>query len=1358
MDRPSTWTDPKTGSTYEVLYDEPQASRPTTWTDPKSGDTYEVLYDDSPSTPALKQEPKTKADTEFTRGVMNVEKGSLLPEDYRELPKAFAGVPDQIKADIINAASSNLDDKKAGQYIYNKYKGAFGSPETLSQWVKYKRNPWGTAPVSFSYKEDGPQITVEAKGKDFTGLDRTAVDLNDTLQGIKAGAMNIGEGLPTIAARLLDESGLTDSSLDTVNKALDLIHSGEEPIDPLSGQYGTGHFIGEMGAMIPLTEVAPFVKALPGSKAAEAFDTALQGSIGSVLATGGKDPVENASLGALSGAALHAGIGTIASPFSKIKFGENKNIIDTSNPKVTIQTEVKEPSAPRDASEGLPPVSESARRVNDRKMTATRQKVDEVTKGWTNSPNFNVIRNTRALTKEQRDAIKADGAKLSQVEAFIAEDGTVHIISDNIKHPDDTSGIVFHEALHKGLANEFRKSLDGLLADIYELNYNVRREADKYMKDNPNVYAGESQHIRATEEALASMGEKGLIDQGTWARIVAHVRNWAREHGLGSYMRYTDNDVKAILRRAHQNVISGSETGTVTGNRYMYTGTRGASEQAARGSTASYDKYDEAVSMAEEHIEPNDYAVSFNIGGGNKYSLRKDNRPNRGKHVDDFFNSVREEMPDRTMTEEEARTRLESMYGAPSKVMRKKMEVDPTLGPKAVQVTEDAVNKALTIGKKIISHDASPREQAEYAYQIARAADWAAKIEGYKSDLGRALRMLQLVSEGRMDLKDVNLGELGNPDYLYKLAVRLENGAADPKILGETLRSVYKPNALDYITSFRYAMMLSSPASHMKNLVGNLTMTAIDLMTEAGASVLGQFRRGWSTEDRVHMRQVAAMFYGQMRAVADGATWKDVAKSWKEGHPAHMVSKIEDSKVILPSFLSAPQRALASVDSFFRSIIENGYFYSSAMKTALAEGHKGGKLSDRIEELVHNPTKEMVAWADRQAAIIQLVDEPSAFVKMFNSGARNLRGKGTNKGDKAAAEIAHFVMQNAVPFLRVRDRLFFSAVRHSPLAAFDRVWREDVAAGGGRRDKAIAQWMMGSTLVGLLLTKAMSGEATGNQKFDIKNIAKNAKQDSEGFQPNSVSFNGKWYSLDGFDLISNINPITAKIGADYRDGKLSDEAFYKEVWDLTGSVAMGLRDASAFAAVGDFYTKTAGDESEASQYGKNTAMSFAPSILKYSNQFPSIGGDDTVRETGGSLEGRLKSAIPGLSQTLPVKYDLLGREVKKEGKTVSGLLQSRTIDKSPVVKELSRLSSAMGGSVIVGPVKKSDLDQYGEVTPEMKSDYQRVSGYNINIQLQELVKNKEWMSQSDEDKVKDIRSLSSDIRKATREALFEDEQ
>lgn len=175
--------------------------------------------------------------------------------------------------------------------------------------------------------------------------------------------------------------------------------------------------------------------------------------------------------------------------------------------------------------------------------------VAEHTKDWKRGPQI-------IITEAPREAGNASGG--------LSDDGsTMYIYYDKVVNAADVKATVFHEGLgHFGLRDIFKKKLDGVLNAIYKTNKDMRLAADAWLKNHPKSYtnAGEDRTARAVEEVLAIHSESGIKDASLWARIKAVVRAFARRMGL-SDLAYTNDELDAIVARAHQRVMQSGELG-----------------------------------------------------------------------------------------------------------------------------------------------------------------------------------------------------------------------------------------------------------------------------------------------------------------------------------------------------------------------------------------------------------------------------------------------------------------------------------------------------------------------------------------------------------------------------------------------------------------------------------------------------------------------------------------------------------------------------------------------------------------------------------------------------------------------------
>lgn len=198
-----------------------------------------------------------------------------------------------------------------------------------------------------------------------------------------------------------------------------------------------------------------------------------------------------------------------------------------------------------------------------------KEAVQRITNGWTSKVDVNVVQSLDDLPPNLLKAVKAD--KAEDTYGFVAPDGTVHIIADNLDTPARATAILYHEALgHIGLETVFRKGLDDALTSLYKGNGKLKADVDAWMAENPDAYPKDANLLaRAVEEVLAERSETGPEKVSLLRKLVTLVRSFARQ--IGFPVEVSDADVRAILAMAHDQIINGTKTSTVVkGIRYAF--------------------------------------------------------------------------------------------------------------------------------------------------------------------------------------------------------------------------------------------------------------------------------------------------------------------------------------------------------------------------------------------------------------------------------------------------------------------------------------------------------------------------------------------------------------------------------------------------------------------------------------------------------------------------------------------------------------------------------------------------------------------------------------------------------------------
>lgn len=226
-------------------------------------------------------------------------------------------------------------------------------------------------------------------------------------------------------------------------------------------------------------------------------------------------------------------------------------------------------------------------------------RVNQLTEGWTNAPEIEVHTNFNDLPGIDSGAIGVttpEGKVLLNVENIARE-----AKATGVSPEDMIAAVTFHESLgHHGLTQKFGDELDNLLDRLYTSSPSIQRQVDEWMENNADSIGNElTPHIRATEEVLAEMSEKGKIDPTLMERLRAWVRNTGRKMGLD--LNFNDNEVKVILGMAH-NAATNGKARDVAANGYRY---------ARKRTLESFKDFDDEADLRRvqnsRYVEPTEY-------------------------------------------------------------------------------------------------------------------------------------------------------------------------------------------------------------------------------------------------------------------------------------------------------------------------------------------------------------------------------------------------------------------------------------------------------------------------------------------------------------------------------------------------------------------------------------------------------------------------------------------------------------------------------------------------------------------------------------------------------------------------------
>lgn len=765
-----------------------------------------------------------------------------------------------------------------------------------------------------------------------------------------------------------------------------------------------------------------------------------------------------------------------------------------------------------------------------------------------------------------------------------------------------------------------------------------------------------------------------------------------------------------------------------------------------------------------------------NIGAINPNKLDTLSTP---EEIDEILHELSAVNPSRKTTWKETEEEALARGLTPSRIAKRRGADGLASYLRAANIAlANQIDKVSSIQKRIETEGYSVALHERFLEEAARLKAVHARVNYDNSEVGRALNILKRVSQSRQQAKSISEalegldnGVLGDPEqfmkYLKLLQEQVDAGNQSGAI--RLVSDVFKPNAEDFIFRVWYNMLLSAPPTHMANFLGTAGNFVMDLLENTGAAIIGQGKR-FSNADRVRGREVAYRVYGALKGLTDAVTWSRTRESLNTGLTGNMPNmKIEGTNVytgddpilgFASGFLEAPTRALAGADEWWRNVLQLSNIYGLAVRNAGNKGLKGRAFWDEVSDLIANPTKEMIEASNHYTRVLQFMDKPSGL-------ARSLISAQTPKVDSTVpGRAVRGALKAAIPFIRTPDSLIRTSIRRAgPLGVFE---RENIAgwkAGGAERDKVKARLIMGSFLSFYLAAQAYNGSITGEGPSDYRKRAEWLAT----HQPNSIKIGDEWFSLAGLEPVStNVSGIATLVER-YKAGELSDEDFSKSAIAFAQGVGAVLVNNSYLEGLSDIVSMGSGDPQQAQNAVTNFVAGLAssattPAVLRAYTQSE----DTAIRDTTGDgtlsdrIVGRIKSAVPGLSEQLPQRFDVYGRGMERNrvASPFVTRIDTRMEEDDPVIVELADLASKTD-KVIVGPPQRTITTYNGEkrrLTAEEFQQYQQLSGFWTVEELRHEMADPYWNELDSEEKIEIIKEILADMRATAREYLFDTEE
>lgn len=525
--------------------------------------------------------------------------------------------------------------------------------------------------------------------------------------------------------------------------------------------------------------------------------------------------------------------------------------------------------------------------------------------------------------------------------------------------------------------------------------------------------------------------------------------------------------------------------------------------------------------------------------------------------------------------------------------------------------------------------------------------------------------------------------------------------------------------------------LLSNPATHMANTLSNSSVMFVR-MAERGvaakiSSLLGD-------EGGVAAGEATAQWFGMTQGLKDMFRYygklgrafvnEDVASfnAIKGQSPVEQLRISAGAKLEHPPSISSdafnlsstgwvgraadfggmtvriPGKALGLEDEFFKTVGYRMELSAQALRQATSETNTGrlaqNMIQERVAELIANPPDNLHLAAIDSATYQTFTKTPGELAKSI--------GKLTS----------HYpALKVILPFTRTPANILNFTFERTPLAPITKGFRANVAAGGARRDLALAQMAIGTGAMLSFADMTMSGQISGRGPAE-----KGQKQalTRTGWQPYSIKLGDRWVSYNRLD------PIGSLVGMSADATELLMEAQHDSLEDpdterlaVAGALAFAgnLTNKTYLSGLSSIVEALNDPQRSAESWAQRLAGSVIPAGVAQIERID----DPTVREVYSMMDA-IRARTPGLSADLPPRLDLWGQPFTTEsglGKPFDALspVYSRNPTENPIDQEIIRV-----GSNVTMPARRTsfngvtvDLSQH----PKAYARYVQLAGNEL---------------------------------------------
>lgn len=620
----------------------------------------------------------------------------------------------------------------------------------------------------------------------------------------------------------------------------------------------------------------------------------------------------------------------------------------------------------------------------------------------------------------------------------------------------------------------------------------------------------------------------------------------------------------------------------------------------------------------------------------------------------------------------------------------------------AIGFTEDLMRSRAGLLAK--GDAATPEDLAAFLGKVEKVSQVQQGFLGQRADVGRALNVLKSTkreAERAQALIDV-VNEYGGAESVHDLVKKLGD-YDNPAQVAAFAKEATKATTREMLVEAWKAGLVSGLRTNEVNFLSTLAFTSLKLPTEALTALTGRDR---PVGERVEYSEIPARAIGMLAGIRDGLKVAGaVIRTGEAPGP-----KTDTFKKAIPGtageVVRLPFRALSASDALLRTMIERGELYAQATRQAIVEQipMRDPRFMARVASLVDNPTPDMLDAA-------RVEGDRRVFTAPLGPG-----------GQAFQRTVREWGLEWVFPFTTTPGNIFKETARMTPGAnLLVREWKADYEAGGVRRDRAMAETLLGAAIMTSVVAAANEGLITGGGQPDKR---LRATDKAAGVKPYAIKMHGRYY--DGYLRMAPIGPlIGAAVDMHEFWGYMTSEEHDQWARMLAFAFANVATNQSSMTGL----TNVVNVLQDPSRYGENYFESLAGSVI------PSIVGqtasdiDPLMREIHGMQEA-MRARIPLMREGLIPQKDLFGKPIAAPERLWVGspfTVSAASVDKTRL--EASRIGFAtpdIPKTFDTIPNAKLGTMDLVRLTPEQKDVFATRSGQLAYKILQPQVENPKW--------------------------------